>query len=164
MNQASRPHKVKHLALVLLLASSPALASPSAEEFTIEPAETETGDVIIPSQPKQARTVEGADRPHSRLLQVVNGAASWYGPGFYGRQTASGERLRKGTFTAAHRTLPFGTRVRVTNLENGRTVVVRINDRGPFRAHRVIDLAHGAASELKMMRSGEVPVRLEVLP
>lgn len=162
MNQASRPHKVKHLALMLLLAGSPALASPSAEEFTVEPAET--GDVILPSQPQQARTTAGADRRHSRLLQVVNGAASWYGPGFYGRQTASGERLRKGTFTAAHRTLPFGTRVRVTNLENGRTVVVRINDRGPFRAHRVIDLAHGAASELKMMRSGEVPVRLEVLP
>ena len=164
MNQASRPHKVKHLALVLLLAASPALASPSAEEFMVEPAESETGDVFQPSQPKQARTAEGADRPHSRLLQVVNGAASWYGPGFYGRATASGERLRKGTFTAAHRTLPFGTRVRVTNLENGRTVVVRINDRGPFRAHRVIDLAHGAATELKMMRSGEVPVRLEVLP
>ena len=164
MNQASRPHKVKHLALVLFLTASPALASPSAEEFMVEPAETETGGVFMPSQPKQARTTEGANRPHSRLLQVVNGAASWYGPGFYGRTTASGERLRKGTFTAAHRTLPFGTRVRVTNLENGRTVVVRINDRGPFRAHRVIDLAHGAASELKMMRSGEVPVRLEVLP
>ena len=56
------------------------------------------------------------------------------------------------------------TRVRVTNLENGRTVVVRINDRGPFRAHRVIDLAHGAARELRMMRTGEIPVRLEILP
>ena len=95
---------------------------------------------------------------------MVNGAASWYGPGFYVRQTASGERLRKGTFTAAHRTLPFGTRVRVTNLDNNRSVVVRINDRGPFRYHRVIDLAHGAARELRMMRAGEIPVRLEILP
>jgi rare lipoprotein A len=99
----------------------------------------------------------------SRLIQVVNGQASWYGPGFYGRRTASGETLRRGTFTAAHRTLPFGTLVRVTNLSNGRSVVVRINDRGPHRRHRVIDLAHGAASELRMMQAGEVPVRLEVI-
>ena len=99
----------------------------------------------------------------SRLMQVVNGQASWYGPGFYGRRTASGETLQRGTFTAAHRTLPFGTRVRVTNLSNGRSVIVRINDRGPHRRHRVIDLAHGAASELRMMQEGEVPVRLEVI-
>ena len=129
----------------------------------VEPAESETGDVLQPSQPKQARTAEGADRPHSRLLQVVNGAASWYGPGFYGRTTANGERFSKGTLTAAHRTLPFGTKVRVTNLSNGRSVVVRINDRGPFKYHRVIDLAHGAASQLRMMQAGEVPVKLEIL-
>jgi rare lipoprotein A len=162
LNQASHRNKVKDLALVLLLAASPAVASPSAEEFMVEPAHG--WDVPDSSQPEKAKAADDPeDRPTSRLLQVVNGAASWYGPGFYGRQTASGERLRRGTLTAAHRTLPFGTRVRVTNLENGRTVVVRINDRGPFRAHRVIDLAHGAASELQMMRSGEVPVRLEVL-
>ena len=76
----------------------------------------------------------------------------------------SGERLRKGTLTAAHRTLSFGTRVRVTNIDNGRSVVVRINDRGPFRYNWVIDLAHGEDSELRMMRAGEVPVRLEILP
>ena len=100
----------------------------------------------------------------SRLLRVVDGAASWYGQGFYGRRTASGETFRQGTMTAAHRTLPFGTRVRVTNLTNGKTVVVRINDRGPHRQHRVIDLAQGAATQLKMISDGEVPVRLEVLP
>jgi rare lipoprotein A len=99
----------------------------------------------------------------SKLIEVVQGAASWYGPGFYGRTTANGERFRKGTLTAAHRTLPFGTRVRVTNLSNGRSVVVRINDRGPFKYHRVIDLAHGAASQLKMMQAGQVPVKLEIL-
>ena len=163
MNQASRPHKVKHLALVLLLAASPALASPSAEEFMVEPAETEIGGVLMPSQPKQARTTEGANRPHSRLLQVVSGAASWYGPGFYGRTTANGERFRKGTLTAAHRTLPFGTKVRVTNLWNGRSAVVRINDRGPFHGRRVIDLAHGAASQLGLVSSGIAQVKLEVL-
>ena len=99
--------------------------------------------------------------PISKHLAV--GIASWNGPGFYGRRTANGEILRKGTLTAAHRTLPFGTIVRVTNLENGKSVNVRINDRGPFKYHRVIDLAHGAASELRMMRAGEIKVNLEVI-
>ena len=98
-----------------------------------------------------------------RYGQIINGIASWYGPGFYGRKTANGELLRKGTMTAAHRSLPFGTKVRVTNLDNGRSVVVRINDRGPFRKHRVIDLAHGAAMKLKMIEAGEVPVRIQLL-
>ena len=120
-----------------------------------------------PHGPAQALPVRSSTTPlpaaPSKLMQVIRGAASWYGPGFYGRTTASGERLRKGTLTAAHRTLPFGTRVRVTNLNNGRSVIVRINDRGPFRYHRVIDLAHGAAQELKMMKAGEVPVQLEII-
>ena len=117
-----------------------------------------------PSRPGQTRTMRLRPKQQpSPLTRIIRGSASWYGPGFYGRQTASGERLRKGTFTAAHRTLPFGTKVRVTNLSNGRAVVVRINDRGPFKRHRVIDLAHGAASELRMMQAGEIPVRLEVL-
>ena len=141
------------LALILLLTPAQAWGSPSAEEFAVQ----DVHDEEWAPPPKQPRATP-------RLLRVVNGAASWYGPGFYGRQTASGERLRKGTFTAAHRTLPFGTRVRVTNLDNNRSVVVRINDRGPFRYHRVIDLAHGAARELRMMRAGAIPVRLEILP
>ena len=94
---------------------------------------------------------------------VATGQASWYGPGFYGNRTASGETLRPGTLTAAHRTLPFGTRVRVTNLWNGRSAVVRINDRGPFHGSRIIDLAHGAAQELGVTASGVAQVRLEVL-
>ena len=65
--------------------------------------------------------------------------------------------------TAAHRTLHFGTKVRVTDLSNGRSVLVRIDDRGPFKHHRVIDLAQGAASKLQMMQAGEVPVKLEIL-
>ncbi|SBO43511.1 septal ring lytic transglycosylase RlpA family protein [Cyanobium sp. NIES-981] len=97
------------------------------------------------------------------VVKVIRGDASWYGPGFYGRRTANGERFQRGTLTAAHRTLPFGTRVRVTNLHNGRTTVVRINDRGPFHGNRVIDLAHGAASEVGLTASGLAPVKLEVL-
>jgi rare lipoprotein A len=97
-------------------------------------------------------------------LAAATGQASWYGPGFYGNRTASGEVLRPGTYTAAHRSLPFGTRVRVTNLNNGRSAVVRINDRGPFTGGRIIDLAHGAASDLGVTASGVATVRLEVLP
>lgn len=122
--------------------------------------------VVVPIKPlplPPPKTVASPPPKSSKLIRVVQGAASWYGPGFYGRTTASGERLRKGTMTAAHRTLPFGTQVRVTNLSNGRSVVVRINDRGPFKYHRVIDLAHGAASQLRMMQAGEVPVKLEIL-
>jgi len=98
-----------------------------------------------------------------RVVGVSNGEASWYGPGFYGNRTANGEVFRRGTLTAAHRSLPFGTRVRVTNLWNGRTAVVRINDRGPFHGNRVIDLAHGAAHELGVTSSGIARVKLEVL-
>jgi rare lipoprotein A len=94
---------------------------------------------------------------------VSSGQASWYGPGFYGNRTASGEVFRPGTLTAAHRSLPFGTRVKVTNLWNGRSTVVRINDRGPFHGGRIIDLAHGAAQELGLTASGVADVKLEVL-
>ena len=91
----------------------------------------------------------------------AEGTASWYGPGFAGRRTASGETFRPSELTAAHRTLPFGTLVRVTNLDNGTRVVVRINDRGPFSKGRIIDLSRRAAQELDMLRSGTARVRLE---
>ena len=97
------------------------------------------------------------------VVKVITGEASWYGPGFYGNRTANGEVYKRGTMTAAHRTLPFGTKVRVTNLWNGRTAVIRINDRGPFIDHRVIDLGHGAASDLGLTASGIAQVKLEVL-
>ncbi|HZJ55136.1 MAG TPA: septal ring lytic transglycosylase RlpA family protein [Myxococcaceae bacterium] len=89
------------------------------------------------------------------------GEASWYGPGLYGRKTASGEVLRPGTLTAAHRTLPFGTCLRVTNLENGRVVEVRVNDRGPYAAGRILDVSESAARALGMHGKGVTRVRLE---
>lgn len=148
------------LLLMALLLGPSVGASPSGEEFLVEDITEIRESITI----QDVRTVAPVrPRPASKLIEVVQGAASWYGPGFYGRTTANGERFRKGTLTAAHRTLPFGTKVRVTNLSNGRSVVVRINDRGPFRYHRVIDLAHGAASQLQMMQAGEVPVKLEIL-
>ena len=93
----------------------------------------------------------------------VTGMASWYGPGFHGRLSASGERFNQNAMTAAHRTLPFGTRVKVTNVNNGRSVVVRINDRGPFIRGRVIDLSAAAARQLGMINSGVAPVRIDIL-
>jgi rare lipoprotein A len=87
--------------------------------------------------------------------------ASYYGHEFAGRRTASGERFNPGAMTAAHRTLPFGTRVRVTNTRNGRSVIVRINDRGPHVKGRAIDLSHGAARAIGMGGTGNV--RLQVL-
>ena len=94
---------------------------------------------------------------------VINGTASWYGPGFHGRTTANGERYNMQELTAAHKTLAFGTRVKVTNTRNGNEVVVRINDRGPYVGSRVIDLSKAAAEELGMIRSGTAPVSIEIL-
>lgn len=92
-----------------------------------------------------------------------DGMASWYGDPFHGNLTASGERYNQYALTAAHRSLPFGTWVRVTNLNNGRSVVVRINDRGPFIGGRVIDLSTAAAQTIGMINSGVAPVSVEVL-
>ncbi|MFD2239225.1 septal ring lytic transglycosylase RlpA family protein [Aureimonas populi] len=97
------------------------------------------------------------------VVRTVSGPASWYGPGFHGRKTANGERFDMNGLTAAHRSLPFGTKVRVTNRNNGRTVTVRINDRGPFHGNRVIDLSRAAASRLGIVSSGVGSVRLDIL-
>lgn len=92
------------------------------------------------------------------------GKATWYGPRHHGRKTASGERFDMHALTAAHRSLPFGAVVRVTNLRNGRSVVVRINDRGPFGGGgRIIDVSREAARRLGMIEAGVVPVEIEVL-
>lgn len=98
-----------------------------------------------------------------RVAKTLSGPASWYGGKFHGRRTANGERFDMNEMTAAHRSLPFGTRVRVTNERNGRSVVVRINDRGPFVGNRIIDLSRGAAAAVGMVRTGVAPVRVEVL-
>jgi len=91
------------------------------------------------------------------------GLASWYGERFQGKPTASGEPFDMYAFTAAHRTLAFGTRVRVTNPANGRSVVVRINDRGPWVDGRIIDLSYAAARELGIIEAGVARVELRVL-
>ena len=97
------------------------------------------------------------------VVAVLSGPASWYGPKFHGRTTASGEPFDMDDLTAAHRTLPFGTRVRVTNEANGKSIIVRINDRGPFHGRRVIDLSRKAAKSIGLMSRGVGPVKIEVL-
>lgn len=93
----------------------------------------------------------------------LNGLASWYGPGFHGNRTANGEVYDQNALTAAHRSLPFGTMVRVTHMGSGRSVVVRITDRGPYAAGRIIDLSAAAARIVGVMQSGVAPVRVEVV-
>jgi rare lipoprotein A len=107
--------------------------------------------------------VRGRPAPPPVVHGVQEGVASWYGPGFHGRRTATGEIFDQYELTAAHPSLPLGTRVMVTNLRNGRAVEVRINDRGPFVDGRVIDLSYAAARVLGMVGPGTTRVRVEVL-
>ena len=93
----------------------------------------------------------------------MQGRASWYGEPHHGRVTASGEVFDMHRFTAAHRTLPLGTRLLVTNVANGRSVVVRVNDRGPYRPNRVLDLSYAAARALQAVEAGVIDVRLALV-
>lgn len=97
------------------------------------------------------------------IANAFNGMASWYGPGFDGRLTANGEVYNQEALTAAHPSLEFGTQVEVTNLNNGRSVVVTINDRGPYAEGRVIDLSAAAARTIDMISSGVAPVEVTIL-
>lgn len=96
-------------------------------------------------------------------VSANTGVASYYGPGFAGKKTANGERFNPGGLTAAHRSLPFGTRLKLTNLANGRVVIVRVNDRGPFIRGRVLDVSHGAARVLGMTGAGTARLQIEHL-
>ena len=102
-----------------------------------------------------------APPPAPTFSQV--GTASYYSKKFEDHKTADGERFKSDGFTAAHRTLPLGTRVRVTNLRNGRSVIVRINDRGPFSHHRIIDLSPAAARAIGVRNQGLMRVKIETL-
>jgi rare lipoprotein A len=118
-----------------------------------------------PSPPAGADHAELATRYEGRpALRVLRGEASYYGAAFAGRKTASGEVFDPALFTAAHRTLPFGTVLRVTRLDTKATVYVRVNDRGPFgRARRILDLSTAAATRLDMIRRGIAEVRAEIV-
>ncbi len=123
------------------------------------------GAVVLP---EDSATVTSGARPSkvhwidTRWGSPVRGRASWYGAAFHGSPTASGEPFDMNALTAAHRSLPLGSRALVRNLENDRTVVVKINDRGPFRRNRILDLSYGAAREIGMARAGSA--RVEITP
>lgn len=116
------------------------------------------GKTVVKTETKIA-TIAGV----KNLRKAAQGIASWYGPGFHGRRTASGERFNQNALTAAHRSLPFGTRVMVTNMRNGRSVVVRINDRGPHIRGRILDLSAGAAKAIGVKSSGLAPISFQIL-
>ena len=139
-------------------AASPGSAEPDAsfaEDFARYSALPDS-DVVAPG----AVDLTTLEPPEEDLGE---GMASWYGPNFAGRLTASGERFDPGELTAAHPSLPFGSFVRVTNEDNGRSVVVRINDRGPYADGRVIDLSEAAARAIGMIGPGEAEVSLALV-
>ncbi len=110
----------------------------------------------------EEKTEQAEEKEEAPLYEFdQQGLASWYGPGFHGRKTANGEKFNQNAMTAAHRKYPMGTILEVTNLENGKTVTVRVNDRGPYSGKRIIDLSKAAAKELDMLHDGvgEVGIR-----
>ena len=120
------------------------------------------------SSPRFTRERSGGSNTHgasggSKSLKAMEGIASYYADDFNGKKTANGETYNMYKMTAAHRSLPFNTKVKVTNLDNKRSIIVRINDRGPFKLERIIDLSMAAATQLGMKGSGTANVKLEVI-
>ena len=140
---------IPRLAAALSVALLAAACAPTRHEPALPPARAPVAPAAVP--------------PGREPRAELTGTASWYGRPHHGGTTASGERFDMNALTAAHRTLPLGTRVRVTNLGNGRAVEVRINDRGPTRTDRIIDLSYGAARALDAVGEGVFPVRISVL-
>ena len=154
------------LFLALALASGLAVAcTPSTSPEPREPAKQPAKPSV---RPRSKRPVKRPARPAKQtrcrdIATTERGKGVWYGGKHHGRPTASGERFNKNAMTAAHKTLPLGTRVRVTNLANHRSVDVRINDRGPYSKGRIIDVSEAAARKLDMIQAGVVPVEVRVL-
>lgn len=119
--------------------------------------------VAAPADGERVRVDAHAESVARAPEWAQNGRVSWYGPGFHGRRTANGEVFDTNELTMAHRTLPFGTEVRVTNLSNGRSVVLRVNDRGPYVRGRIADLSHAAATRLGFVDDGVTRARIEVI-
>jgi rare lipoprotein A len=143
-----------------------AASQPPTEPSSTSETGSESGKNSTPPAP--ARSGAAAKRRRDNSIPVPagyqeTGEASWYGVPFHGRQASNGEIYDMNKLTAAHRTLPFETMVRVTNEKNGKSIVVRITDRGPFVNNRIIDLSYAAAREIDSIGLGVVPVRLEVL-
>ncbi|SRR5712692_8612470 len=161
------PHLLAMCLALLLFQGCAMLQRPSdiaaPTEAPAQPADLKTslGVQPAPSQPVPAQPTAKKSSPMQATLPQTGGA-SWYGPQHQGKQTASGTTYDQVAFTAAHRSLPFGSKVKVTNLANGKSVEVEITDRGPFAENRIIDVSQAAAKALDMIESGTATVRLEL--
>ena len=138
--------------------------------FGIHSFQTASADAVVKAEKLHAsanRSYKVAGKRYTPINQVAaftqTGNASWYGGRFHGRKTSVGERYDMNAFTAAHKTLPIPSYVRVTNTRNGKSVVVRINDRGPFHGNRVLDLSRAAAQELGTLNAGVAQVQIRAL-
>ena len=154
-------------ALIMLSVSVSGCATDQTSKQTSPDAEESTEAVqnSTTAETSEAAPTTEADQSVETVntAELVEGKASWYGPGFYGNKTTSGDVLEKGTMTAAHSSLPMGTEVKVTRLDTGESVTVEINDRKPYKEGTVIDLAHGAAEALDIDDDGTASVSIEVL-
>jgi hypothetical protein len=160
------------LAVVLGFAMLAFVLTDGPERVTLGVGKAGVADSVSSSETAE-RSAPNGDSPSARGVpdasgevvdrELPEGAASYYGDELAGRPTASGESFDPQGLTAAHRTLPFGTRLRVTSVRNGRSVIVTVNDRGPFSGDRVLDLSQSAAREIGLVRRGEGRVRIEVL-
>jgi rare lipoprotein A len=137
----------------------PVAAAPPVTNTTPEPAPSPEPE----NRPAEPSAAAGTPKAHEGGSVYEEGKASWYGAPFHGRQASNGETYDMYKFTAAHRTLPFNTMVRVTNMTNGKSTTVRITDRGPFVDNRIIDLSYAAAKQIESIGPGVVTVQLEIL-
>ncbi|HEX8579504.1 MAG TPA: septal ring lytic transglycosylase RlpA family protein [Allosphingosinicella sp.] len=156
----SATHAFVAVALVGLTASAPANAVTTASTAPVQ----SLADIVadLPEQTAPVFVPEIGE-PQTRYEVIGEGVASYYGKELAGNRTASGERFNPSDLTAAHRSLPLGTKLRVTNKSTGDAVIVRVNDRGPFIKSRLIDLSFGAAREIGMVRTGTARVTVEIL-
>jgi rare lipoprotein A len=139
------------------------IASAASSLDAVSPKSGSPNPVRSRSVKEASKATIRASKPTTKSTKVQVGTASWYGKQFHGRQTASGDTYDMFQFTAAHRTLPLGTIVKVTNLRNGKWVIVKVNDRGPYVGHRLVDLSYGAAQMLAFRQRGIEKVKLEVI-
>ena len=160
--------------VIALSADQPAYASDLRQSDSFEDVFApfdlaEEQEILSTAERLEAEALSAAaprevEEPISQSAKVLGrGNASYYGKRFAGRRTASGERFNPSQLTAAHRTLPFGSKVKVTSRRSGKSVVVRINDRGPFHGNRVIDLSREAARQIGLIQTGHGPVELALL-
>jgi peptidoglycan lytic transglycosylase len=148
--------------LMALLVGAPVKIGPASVETPGTPAPASaTGAELSRTPPSTPETGRAPSTPHRPTAET--GLASWYGSWHHGRRTASGEVFDMAKLTAAHRTLPLGSRVRVTNLANGRSVEVRVTDRGPAVPGRALDLSRAAAAKLEALEAGLVRVRIQLV-